>query len=465
MRVSFVGHASILIETRGVSILSDPWWRGPCFGAQWWNYPPAQVDVLNGLSIDYIYISHGHHDHFHPGTLSTLATTAKLLVSSRTDLASSLRQLGYQVEEVADDELKRLGNGEVTCRIMETHGGDTLMAVSDGHEVCVNLNDALHAAPAAVQKAFVARLKALYPKIDYLFCGYGVASHFPNCYVIPGKNREATAARRQRYFNRQWAHLVGELDPKFAFPFAADVVFLEDDLFWANEVTHNTERPIAAIRDICPQSRAQAVDIAPGFAIEDGRIVREALRKPIRADVLKQDCADQIARANRYGSAAAIELNEVVRLLRENLDRCSDYLRSAPFDYRFLIRLRGSDAGIIIEKRGRSIELSATESAPVGECDLVYTTRLAYLKWALTREYGDEILLVGSGGIFEYRSRTAVAQNLHRELVLLLRSQAKPPASRDATPGLIAQAKKLVKRAIGRADQDLYDLNAWTVFE
>ena len=63
MQITFVGHASILIETKGVRILSDPWWRGPCFGAQWWGYPPAFTGAVQPR-VGYIYISHGHHDHF-----------------------------------------------------------------------------------------------------------------------------------------------------------------------------------------------------------------------------------------------------------------------------------------------------------------------------------------------------------------------------------------------------------------
>src|SRR5690606_38550044 len=101
-----------------------------------------------------------------------------------------------------DDE-HDLGRG-VRARIMPTHGGDSLMAIADGEEVCLNLNDALHSAPREVQARFVELLRRYYPRIDYLFCGYGVASHFPNCYRIPGKDREATAVARQQHFNAEW---------------------------------------------------------------------------------------------------------------------------------------------------------------------------------------------------------------------------------------------------------------------
>ena len=52
MKITFVGNAGILVEAGGVLVLSDPWWRGPCFGAQWWGYPLPYVEALESRKID-----------------------------------------------------------------------------------------------------------------------------------------------------------------------------------------------------------------------------------------------------------------------------------------------------------------------------------------------------------------------------------------------------------------------------
>jgi len=466
MRITLVGHAALLIEAGGFTILSDPWWRGPCFGAQWWNYPPPHLRVLEGMRLDFIYISHGHHDHFHPGTLKGLDRSAKVLVSERTDLAPGVSELGFDVIRVPDREEHRLG-GDVAVRIIHTHGGDTLMAVSDGKEVALNLNDALHSAPRSVQDDFVATLRSIYPRIDYVFCGYGVASHFPNCYVIPGKDRVRTAQRRQRYFNGQWARLVASLSPRFAFPFAADVVFLEEDLFWVNEPTHNAERPTALFRQLYPKSLVQVRDIGPGFALQDGSILREVLREPVSAAKLRETYADAIERANRYGAEDPAEVSEVFALLEANLDTCRAYLESFPDSYRFVIRFRQATEAVQVEKAGGTVRLSlaSLDAALAARPDLIYTTRVSYLKWSLTRPHGEEILFVGSGGIFEYRDPARARNNLHRELMTLLRRHAKavPPRPRPK-PKLVALARSAVKRLLGRHRPDLYDLRTWSVF-
>jgi len=466
MRVTFVGHASLLVEAEGIRILSDPWWKGPCFGAQWWLYPPPFLEVVRARPVDYIYVSHGHHDHFHPPTLRTFPKGTRVLVAKSLGLGGALADLGLQPVELADDERRELAPG-LTCQIMQTDGDDSLMVISHGRETGINVNDALHSSPRQVQLQFAARLREAYPKIDWIFCGYGVASHFPNCYVIPAKNREATAAGRQRHFNRAWANVVNDLSPRIAFPFAADVVFLDDDLFWANEPTHNGERPTEAFARLYPSSATRVLDVAPGFVLADGLPLVEKLRTPIRSAELRHAFADSIRRVNREAAFDRTELGRVVSLLRDNVQAGQAYFSSFRGDYRFLIRLRQSGPAIEIKKRGPKIAIEAIEPAQGTErrYDLVYTTRLAYVVSSLTTEYGHETLFVGSGGIFEYVDASTVGRRLHRELIAMLKPAGGALVRRpDRWRVRLAGMKRSLRQLLGRSSEDLYDLRTWTVF-
>jgi hypothetical protein len=466
MKITVIGHASILIEAGGISILSDPWWRGPCFGSQWWNYPPARRELVEGRKLDYIYISHGHHDHLHAGTLRLLDKTAKVLVSRTIGIASTIRNLGFEVVEIDDADELRLG-GDVECRIIRTYGDDTLMAVTDGDQVCVNLNDALHSAPEDVQARFISLLRSLYPQIDYVFCGYGVASHFPNCYEIPGKDRCLTAVKRQLHFSQQWARVIAGLSPRFGFPFAADVVFLEDALSWANEPTHNGERPTAVFRARYPNSDVATFDVAPGFAIQSGKIVNDSRRSPILNLTLQQEYSESIQRANRQGSVDEGDVRDVLHLIQQNLSYCLPHLATFPADYRFMVLFYNTPFGIEIVKRDTRINIAmvnATDAA--ADCDIVYRTRLPYLKLSLSVEFGDEILFVGSGGIFRYANAADARRNLHRELKVLLTKQASKLPPRERGRGSpIRWAKRKLLRLVGQESEDLYDLGRWTVFK
>jgi hypothetical protein len=79
--------------------------------------------------------------------------------------------------------------------------------------------------------------------------------------------------------------------------------------------------------------------------------------------------------------------------------------------------------------------------------------------------YGDELLFVGSGGIFRYASGERSFHNSPRELkVLLTRQERAPPARPDAPNRMVASIKRSIKRAIGKDEADLYDLAEWTVW-
>jgi hypothetical protein len=458
MKITTIGHACILIETNGLRILSDPWWSGPCFGAQWWAWPRPYVEAVNPPALDYIYISHGHHDHFHPGTLNTLSKRSRVLVSRGIALAAQIRELGFETIEIGDDERCDLGSG-VEARIMQPYSDDTLFVVSDGREVCINLNDSLHAAPRSVQDKYCKLLKREFPDPDYLFCGYAVASHFPNCYRIPGKDMVRTAIQRQHYFNEQWCYLVETLKPKNAFPFAADVALLEEDLIWANEPIHNAERPTELFGARRRPAETHVFDQAPGFIMGDGKVARAVYRERLNEKDLRETYVEEIKRANTYGSQNAKELDVVLELLRNNVDRLNVYLASCPHDYRFLLRFRGYDVGFSLDKRSSRIGVDLTDELELSQYDLAYTTRLAYLKWSLSKPYGDEVLFVGSGGIFDYQSAERVRDDLHLELRAIVRGLG--PVPMRIRQGAI----KSMLATFRSKPPDIYDLNAWTVLQ
>jgi len=465
MKITFIGHASILVESHGISILSDPWWNGPCFGAQWWLYPKPYVAAVENQKVDYIYVSHGHHDHFHSTTLKTLNQGSKILVAKDSDLRDAIRKMGFDVIEVSKDKEHQLGNS-VSCRIVETGGGDSLMAISDGTETCLNLNDALHASSTLVQDKFVGLLKNFFHRIDYIFCGYGTASHFPNCYIIPGKDKVETAIRRQSHFNRAWARIISQLSPKFAFPFAADVVFLEDDLFWCNEAIHNSERPTQVLQRLYPHSRTIPIDISPGFVIADGRILVNKIRGPMNKNLLTDLYSDSIRRVNSHKKVEHRSVQEVLGHLKGNIDKFHGYLSTFENDYKCLIKLRScTDAAIEISKRGAHLSVGSTQSFARENYDLIYTTRLQYLKSSLTNVFGHEVLFVGSGGIFEYMDALDIKSNIHREMIVIMSKMDRWPTRVSEGRGTIfRRTKRFIKALIGRAESDLYDLKTWTVF-
>ncbi len=79
-RISYIGHASILIQTHGVNILIDPVWSKRASPFQFAG--PARVndpgiDLADLPPIDAVLVSHNHYDHLDLATLTKLATNPK----------------------------------------------------------------------------------------------------------------------------------------------------------------------------------------------------------------------------------------------------------------------------------------------------------------------------------------------------------------------------------------------------
>jgi L-ascorbate metabolism protein UlaG (beta-lactamase superfamily) len=78
IRVSFVGHASVLMQTGGMNFLFDPVWseRASPFmfvGPKRVNDPGIAFELLP--PVDFVFVTHCHYDHLDVATLSKLAST------------------------------------------------------------------------------------------------------------------------------------------------------------------------------------------------------------------------------------------------------------------------------------------------------------------------------------------------------------------------------------------------------
>ena len=76
LRVTWIGHASTLVEIDGRRVLTDPIWSDRCspstlVGPKRFHLPPLPLEELP--PIDAVVISHDHYDHLDMATVRTLA--------------------------------------------------------------------------------------------------------------------------------------------------------------------------------------------------------------------------------------------------------------------------------------------------------------------------------------------------------------------------------------------------------
>ena len=126
VRLSFVGHASWLIQTAGLNILVDPVWsmRASPFawaGPKRHNDPGIAFDALP--KIDVVLVSHGHYDHLDIATLSKLAAKFSPRVITPLGNDVTMRDADAAIKAEAFDWQDRveLGNGVAVTLVPTRH--------------------------------------------------------------------------------------------------------------------------------------------------------------------------------------------------------------------------------------------------------------------------------------------------------------------------------------------------------
>jgi L-ascorbate metabolism protein UlaG (beta-lactamase superfamily) len=116
LRLTYLGHATVMIELDGVRILTDPV-LGPRLGPLRRLGPtpdPAEFGAVDG-----VLISHGHPDHFHQASLRAIPG-APLLVVPR-GLGPNASRDGRDVREVSANDRVDFGPVRVTA-VPARHG-------------------------------------------------------------------------------------------------------------------------------------------------------------------------------------------------------------------------------------------------------------------------------------------------------------------------------------------------------
>ena len=193
VRLSFVGHASWLIQAGGLNILVDPVWseRVSPFsfaGPKRHNDPGIAFEALP--NIDVVLVSHGHYDHLDIRTLSKL--TARFAPRVVTPLGNDLTMLeaNPKIRAEAFDWHKRVElNDEVAATLVPTR-----------HWSARGLFDR----NLALWASFVLETPA--GKV-YIVCdsGYGTGAHFRRVAEVHGPLRLAIlpiGAYEPRWFMR-----------------------------------------------------------------------------------------------------------------------------------------------------------------------------------------------------------------------------------------------------------------------
>ncbi len=96
MRITYIGHSTILIQNEGFNILTDPFFTINLPFVKRKILPSMKVEELP--EIDLILISHTHPDHCDFDALRKISKSATVVMPQGT--SSKVRKMGFRINEI-----------------------------------------------------------------------------------------------------------------------------------------------------------------------------------------------------------------------------------------------------------------------------------------------------------------------------------------------------------------------------
>src|SRR6516164_1479111 len=235
VKITFLGHAGLYVETLRGSILCDPWFN-PAYFASWVPFPSNQeLDPATFGRPDYLYVSHVHRDHldrdFLRDHVSKDATV--ILPDHPLDLVHrELEALGFsRFVETKTNVPLRLGGLRVmtVCTIFPADGplGDSALAVDDGEVRIFDQNDAR---PVDLDGAHD------FGRFDAHLVQFSGAIWYPMVYRFPPQMKSALGRKKRETQMARSLRYSRQIGAGWVIPMAGPPCFLDDDLFHLNDL-------------------------------------------------------------------------------------------------------------------------------------------------------------------------------------------------------------------------------------
>src|SRR5579863_3267022 len=114
MKIHIIGHASLLIEADGVTILMDPVFFDPNYEGTNVMCPEREVSPARLPHYDVIVVSHRHLDHFDVRTLASLDRRSTVAIPEGDSLLDdAIRRLGFE-QRIRLGDKQQVTFGETT---------------------------------------------------------------------------------------------------------------------------------------------------------------------------------------------------------------------------------------------------------------------------------------------------------------------------------------------------------------
>jgi len=365
-KIDFVNHASVIIHTHDIKLLTDPWYWGTCFDDGWGLRYLNEFALEQAAACTHLWISHVHGDHLHIPTLKALLEKNPAIVCYGN------RSLNFQIDNI----LKKLGfknvvpffertplqvTADVTIERIPTTGIDNMLVLRTRDGVLLNYNDCV--LPMLSRKMLARKIGPIDVFMsNFNHAGKLLQSPFPAPAEL--KNRLKVS-----YYNS-----VAAFNPKWAIPIASHHYYRAKETQEQNYAMLTADDLADLDSRIVPLHVGQSIEFDMQFDSYKNSTTTNCYEQPLEVK-------------NRGRSVPIQELLTAAQKYREKIKN------SYPILYRFIPPLL-----LLVEDLRTFIQLDLKKGASImhnGDTAHMTAHSEALFNW-FSKPYGTDLFVVGA---------------------------------------------------------------------
>ena len=227
-KITFLNHASFMIETNESITLVDPWYFGKIFNNSWSLLKDTDDSQIDYSKVKYISISHEHPDHLHWATLKHILSKTDrditIIFPRRTNpnVMEACKKAGYNFAYIDHYNETEIEENYTIAAFPAGH--DSALVYRIGDRIICNQNDAY------LDEQVLVKMKQMFPIIDLWLFQFSLAGYYGNSTEPEMIKQKGTQFHIDKFMEYQ-----NYLQPKMSVPFASYCYFCKQYNSYIND--------------------------------------------------------------------------------------------------------------------------------------------------------------------------------------------------------------------------------------